>query len=248
MIHVVTGPPCAGKTTYIRERKSAGAVVVDFDSLAVALGADSGHRCEGDVRKAAIVARHAVIAACKKYSESWVIHTSLDAHDRPEYSGARFHDLDPGEDVCVARAVADGRPEGTIGAIRAWYANRGSTHANVRRSDPRTRNGSARRKVRARLRARHDPCWICQAFGRSGEIDYSLPAGHPYSFEVDEIVPVSLGGSPYDMENVAASHRCCNEWRGNKTVEQVMAAAAAQSESAGAMPTKQRHDPCSVEW
>ena len=72
-------------------------------------------------------------------------------------------------------------------------------------------NGSARRKVRAWLRAQALPCHIC---GRA--IDYSLPAGHPMSFEVDEIVPVSKGGSPIDRSNVAPAHRICNERRGNR--------------------------------
>ena len=72
-------------------------------------------------------------------------------------------------------------------------------------------NGSARRKVRAWLKAQGRPCHIC---GRA--IDYSLPAGHPMSFEVDEIVPVSKGGSAIDRSNVAPAHRICNERRGNK--------------------------------
>lgn len=46
-------------------------------------------------------------------------------------------------------------------------------------------------------------------------IDYSLPAGDPMSFEVDEIVPVSKGGDPLDRGNVAAAHRICNQRRGN---------------------------------
>lgn len=36
------------------------------------------------------------------------------------------------------------------------------------------------------------------------------------SFECDELVPVSRGGSPYDPANVDAAHRICNEKRGNK--------------------------------
>lgn len=31
--------------------------------------------------------------------------------------------------------------------------------------------------------------------------------------ECDELIPVSRGGSPYDRENVAPAHRCCNNWR-----------------------------------
>ncbi len=78
-------------------------------------------------------------------------------------------------------------------------------------ANPRTANGSARRKVRAWLRAQALPCHLC---GRP--IDYSLPAGDPWSFEVDEIVPVSKGGSPIDRANVAPAHRICNQRRGNK--------------------------------
>ena len=46
--------------------------------------------------------------------------------------------------------------------------------------------------------------------------DYDLPAGDPMSFEVDEIVPVSLGGSPIDPNNVQPAHRICNQRKGNR--------------------------------
>ena len=92
--------------------------------------------------------------------------------------------------------------------------------------NPRASNGNARRKAVAWLRAQGRPCWICQAFGRPASIDYSLPAGHPGSFEVDELVPVSRGGSPTDHANLAATHRACNEWRSNRSVEWVMEQAA----------------------
>ncbi len=93
------------------------------------------------------------------------------------------------------RAQPDGRAALAV-ATRSRYAN-----------------GNARRKVRAWLRAQGRPCHIC-----GQPIDYSLPAGNPMSFEVDEIVPVSRGGSPYDRTNVAPAHRICNERRGNKPV------------------------------
>lgn len=91
---------------------------------------------------------------------------------------------------------------------------------NIRRA-----NGHRRDKVRQWLRAQGRPCWICQAFGKPGTIDYSLPAGHPYSFECDELVPVSKGGSPTSRANVDAAHRCCNQWRSDKSVAQVLAIA-----------------------
>lgn len=83
--------------------------------------------------------------------------------------------------------------------------------------------------VRGWLKAQRRPCWICVAFGKSGYIDYTLPAGHPYAFECDELVPVSKGGSPFSRSNVDAAHRCCNQWRGNKSVEEVLRLAAASS-------------------
>lgn len=45
--------------------------------------------------------------------------------------------------------------------------------------------------------------------------DYSLPAGHPMSFEVDEVIPVSKGGDPLDFDNTQPSHRICNQRKGN---------------------------------
>lgn len=78
-------------------------------------------------------------------------------------------------------------------------------------ANPRYANGSLRRKLRARLAAEGRPCALC---GRP--IDYSLPARDPMSFEVDEVVPVSRGGSPYDYENLQPTHRICNQRKGNR--------------------------------
>jgi len=100
--------------------------------------------------------------------------------------------------------------------------------------NPRQANGSARKKLRNRLKAEGRECWICKAFGRPARIDYDLPPGQPGSFEVDELIPVSRyreGGytSPQacalDYGNLASVHRACNQWRGNKSVAQVMAIA-----------------------
>lgn len=100
-------------------------------------------------------------------------------------------------------------------------------------SDPRNRNGAARRALRARIRAMGMPCGIC---GRP--IDYSLPAGHPMSFEVDEVVPVSRGGSPIDPANCQAAHRICNQRRGNRPLQ------SARAERGAA----RGGDACSRDW
>lgn len=49
-------------------------------------------------------------------------------------------------------------------------------------------------------------------------IDASLPNLDPCQGVVDELVPVSRGGSPYDPGNCAAAHRCCNNWRKAKAM------------------------------
>jgi 5-methylcytosine-specific restriction endonuclease McrA len=79
------------------------------------------------------------------------------------------------------------------------------------KTNPRNANGNARRKLRARLKAEGRPCHLCGL-----PINYSLPAGGPWSFEVDELVPVSRGGDPLDYSNVDAAHRICNQRRGNR--------------------------------
>lgn len=86
--------------------------------------------------------------------------------------------------------------------------------------NPRNSNGHARRELRRRVGAMGLPCHIC-----GGPIDYSLPAGHPMAYELDELRPVSrwrefgypsAAAAALDPGNVAPSHRSCNQRRGNK--------------------------------
>ena len=104
-------------------------------------------------------------------------------------------------------------------------------------SNPRVSNGNARRKLTARLRSEQRDCWICKLFGRDARIDYSLHYLHPGAFTCDELKPISRWreygyASPQaaalDYGNLAAAHRACNTWRGNKTVEEVIAIARGQ--------------------
>ena len=88
--------------------------------------------------------------------------------------------------------------------------------------NPRRANGTRRNAVLARLRQLDDPCWICGL-----PIPGGMPRGHPEAMEADEIVPVSKGGSPYDMRNLARAHRCCNNWRRNRSAPAVGAVRSA---------------------
>lgn len=71
----------------------------------------------------------------------------------------------------------------------------------------------ARASVEARVFAEESVCHLCD-----GKVDKSLPAGLPGSKEVDEIIPVSLGGDPLDRSNCHLSHKSCNARRGNMAV------------------------------
>ena len=99
------------------------------------------------------------------------------------------------------------------------------------RPNPRRTNGHRRTQLRRRVLAAYDRCAIC-----GGDVDKSLgmmPGRHgprcqggdcqgcipdPMRPEVDEIVPVSKGGSPYAWGNVRLVHRICNQRRGNAMV------------------------------
>lgn len=82
-------------------------------------------------------------------------------------------------------------------------------HATVK--DPRKLRPSLRASLRKRVLATYDTCAIC---GR--EVDKTLPYLDPLAPEVDEIVPVSRGGSPYDWNNLQLVHRVCNQRKGNR--------------------------------
>ncbi len=97
--------------------------------------------------------------------------------------------------------------------------------------NPRRANGSRRNALRARLRAEARPCHVC---GRP--IDYSLPAGHPMAFEVDEIVPVRHGGDPLDYANVDAAHRTCNQRRAQVEMARERGGGRAAARRAGLFP------------
>lgn len=118
-------------------------------------------------------------------------------------------------------------------------------------ANPRYAKSTARVRLRNRLKAEGRGCWICRAFGRPDAIDYSLPARHPRSFEVDDLVPVSRGGNPVDYGNVDAAHRECNIWRGNRSVAEVLAMAKAETggnRGTDASRQSQEIDPVSREW
>ena len=119
------GPPCSGKSRFVRENKQDGDIIVDLDEICFALGSDVSHGARGVYLSAGIAARNAVIDyIAKKQCSAWIIHTSPNAAQKKWYGshGAVFHVIDPGQDECMRRAKENMRPNGTDHAIRKWYS------------------------------------------------------------------------------------------------------------------------------
>lgn len=124
MIYVILGPPCSGKSTYVREHKKEGDIVVDFDRLAEALGNDEKHAAPSPIKEVAFIARGAVIKEiCKKDYEAWIIHTKPTEFQRKLYdeAGAEYIEMDTDMQTCLERCEADNRPEGTADIIRQYF-------------------------------------------------------------------------------------------------------------------------------
>ena len=78
-------------------------------------------------------------------------------------------------------------------------------------SNARNGNGHRRRQLRRRVLAAYTNCALC-----GHPVDKTLHYLDPGAPEVDEIIPVSLGGDPLKWANVQLAHRRCNQAKSNK--------------------------------
>lgn len=137
MIHIVSGPPCAGKSTYTWKRAKEGDLVIDYDLIVQALGCRESHAATGMIKQAGFDAREAAINTALKNpdEESWIIHTSPSEEHMKKYeaAGADFITLDPGYEECMQRARDDNRPQQTFDGIEKWYSGRKGRKMNIKR-------------------------------------------------------------------------------------------------------------------
>ncbi len=131
----MSGPPCAGKSTYVEGLAEPGDIVVDMDLLASALTvSDDLHVYSNEVRSVARQVRRTAVSAALGVAASgvrvnvWIVHTSPspDALRRYRVAGARVKMLDPGRDECLARLAERPASEHrrTKGVIDDWYSRR----------------------------------------------------------------------------------------------------------------------------
>jgi hypothetical protein len=130
---VVTGPPGAGKTTYVGAHATPGDVVIDLDALTAALsapGSGDPHHAPDHVRRIAQRARTAAIQGAYRLTTGptvWLIHTNPDDEQRGEYlaHGATFRHIDPGHEVTLSQALGAGRPPEHLDVIARHYRTPG---------------------------------------------------------------------------------------------------------------------------
>jgi len=113
MITVVTGPPCSGKSTYIKENAKLEDCIIDMDRIALALSSEeiTSFTYSERIRKVARAARNAAVKAAlmqaqgERYWGLWVIHTDPEPDVRSMYRsfGAQFVEMNPGKLVCLER-------------------------------------------------------------------------------------------------------------------------------------------------
>ena len=122
---LVCGPPCSGKTTYVRERMQPGDLVVDYDDIARRLGSrrTHGHDYRFHKKVEAVIARALAALEQGKHDRAWVIRSLPNDADRQALArriGAEVVVLDEPDEVLLARARQRGNPAPTVAAIRQW--------------------------------------------------------------------------------------------------------------------------------
>lgn len=126
---IVCGPPCAGKTTYVRERARAVDTVIDLDEIAVRL--EPAYRPWTGMLLPALLdkcirVRNAILGGLSRQTRgaAWFAIMAPTPGERAWWQGKLGGELvllDPGKMVCKARSAERGTP-GAVQGIDAWHS------------------------------------------------------------------------------------------------------------------------------
>lgn len=130
-VTVVCGPPCSGKTTWVRERAQPGDLIVDYDDIARRLGSPRQHDHHPSFHKPVEAAIARAIAGIKqgRHARAWVIRSGVArARSIADELGGQLVILDESDEVLTARAQARANPAATIRAIQEWRRTNRVSH------------------------------------------------------------------------------------------------------------------------
>lgn len=126
-LHLVTGPPASGKSTWVRQHAQHGDITIDYDALANTLTPTGGkpHDHPPHVQAVTKAARQAAIDTAVKLStdhDVYVIHSMPSQRLIDHYLtlGAEVTVVDPGREVVLARCKRE-RPWRIQQAAKQWY-------------------------------------------------------------------------------------------------------------------------------
>ena len=124
---IVSGPPCSGKTTYIKERAKPSDIVIDLDGIMMRLAPNYRHwsgALDKSLFNKAVRARNAMLGSLKdkREGQAWFIVSAPTKAERDWWQGKLGGEavlLHPGTDECKRRAVERGTPN-AIKGVEAW--------------------------------------------------------------------------------------------------------------------------------
>ena len=220
LLHIITGPPAAGKSTYLKQHAKPGDIRIDFDDLANLLtGKDpANHEHDRDIRDLVRAMRTTAIKKAMQQTrrDVWIIHSNPAENTMSKYkqAGATIHTIDPGKDIVMKR-IKQQRPPVMLKVAGQWYDRGKQTPKPKGKAKSATAKGLGykHQQQRANLLRRHidgTPCWWC------GKPMYKEPIRNfdKKALHADHINPRAKAGitnNPPDR----LMHHTCNSQRGD---------------------------------
>lgn len=125
---IVCGPPCAGKSTFVRDHSASGDLIWDYDLIHQALSGQDDHDHLSEIRPFVIAAREAIFNQLEAHQSqrAWIITSSSKQSEIQSLSdrfGAEIIYLEISQEEAHLRARADQRPEIWHDYIENWFQN-----------------------------------------------------------------------------------------------------------------------------